>query len=201
MLNKYKIDSSYFVYTGSAYPSKDLPTLLQALKNLNQNPSVEFSKENSTSPFKKGDSIKLLIACARSVFWEKLQKMIQEMNLNSQVLLPGRIPDEDLVVLYQNAAAFVMPSLMEGFGLPALEAMAVGCPIISSNAGSLPEIYGNIATYFTAGNSDDLAKKMQEVLELNKEERRKIIDKGIKYTKQFNWDKAGKEVLNLYEKN
>lgn len=197
IISKYKLTKPYFVYTGSAYPSKNIPTLLKALKKL-----IEINKMSSSRRLKAdiGDQApKLIIACARNIFWDRLKNEVDRLALGKNVILPGNIPDQDLLSLYQNATAFIMPSLMEGFGLPALEAMAVGCPIISSETGSLPEIYGQNAFYFNPTDENQLANIMQQAITLTKEERQKIIEKGQKHSQNYTWEKAAYQTFKVYK--
>jgi glycosyltransferase involved in cell wall biosynthesis len=183
LLAKYRLKKPFFVYTGSAYPFKDLPTLLQALSQL---------QKDAPKP-------QLLIACARSVFWERLKQEISRLGLNQVVRLPGQVPDEDLNGLYQEAAAFVTPSLMEGFGLPGLEAMASGCPVIAARAGSLEEVYGQAAWYFPPQDDDALAGMMRRAIKMSQEDRRKLSKLGKKQAQTYSWDKTARRTLRVYE--
>ena len=142
--------------------------------------------------------LKFVVACARNIFWEKFQQEIEKRGLQSQVLLAGFVPDDDLVVLYKNALAFVFPSKSEGFGLPGLEAMAAECPVISSGAGSLPEIYGDSALYFDPKNEKELIGEIREIRD-NQGYRKKIIELGKERAKMFNWEKMAKETMEVYE--
>jgi glycosyltransferase involved in cell wall biosynthesis len=180
---KLNIKSPFFTYTGSAYPSKNIPVLLDALKLL-----VDRQVD-----------VSLLMTCARNSFWEKLEKDVKSRELEKHVVLPGRVADEDLSNLYKEATALVMPSLMEGFGLPGLEAMAAGCPVIASEAGSLPEVYGSAALYFHPERPEQLAEIMESMLQKSSSEREFIIKKGKKQANKYSWDKAAKETLSIYK--
>ena len=183
---KYKIQNTkFFIYTGSAYHHKDLKTLLLAIKKINN------SKPSETK-------YKLIIACARNQFWQTLKTQVRELKLTKQVILPGKVSDQDLVLLYQNAVAYIFPSLMEGFGLPGLEAMSSGCPVIASDAGSLPEVYGQAAIYFQPGNVDELASKMQAVSNWTPNQRKKVITTGIDHSKQYHWQRTAQQTLETY---
>ena len=184
VLKKYNLTAPFFVYTGSAYPSKNLPVLLNAFEALKN----------------KGKNVKLLIACARDAFWKKLEDEVKRRNIDKSVILPGKVPDSDLLALYQNAAAFIMPSLMEGFGLPGLEALSAGCPLISSNAGSLPEIYEDAAFYFNPTNEAELVERMEEVLTLTADDKRVLSEKGQKQVDKYSWAKAAGQTVSIYSK-
>lgn len=183
LLDKHNLDKPFFIYTGSAYPSKNIETLLRAFQ-------IVGNKQE----------IKLVISCARSYFWDKLQLMVNQLDLNEKVILPGLISDEDLQILYAKSQAFIMPSLMEGFGLPALEAMASGALVISSDSSCLPEIYDKNAFYFNPSSFEELADRMKQVLKINSDKKSTIIKSGIAHTKQYTWEKAANQTINVYEK-
>lgn len=187
ILAKYRLNKPFIVYTGSAYPFKDIPTLLKALAYLNQ--SGQLKKK-----------LKLLIACGRSVFWQRLKEKVNELELKKTVVLPGQVPDQDLLSLYREASAFVIPSLMEGFGLPGLEAMTAGCPVIAARAGSLAEVYGNGAIYFSPQDVADLVEKIQKVVSFSPSERVRQIEKGKTQVSLYDWGNTAQETLEVYKK-
>ncbi|MCL5675835.1 MAG: glycosyltransferase family 4 protein [Patescibacteria group bacterium] len=203
---RYNLIRPYLIYTGSAYPHKNLKVLLEAVKILNTinisvySSSKARSQTSSSRPAERdsNNNIQLLIACSRDVFWEKLQKMVREFGLEKQIRLPGFVPDEDLKNLYKNALAFVFPSLSEGFGLPGLEAMACGCPVVCSDIAVFHEIYNDAAIYFDPKDAGSL-KKNVEFLINNIELKEQLIKKGLKQTKKYSWEKMSKEVLQIYE--
>ncbi len=104
--------------------------------------------------------------------------------------------DERIIGLYRTAKLFVFPSLVEGFGLPVLEAMACGCPVVCSNAASLPEVGGDAVRYFDPYDVTAMADAMEEVLS-NKSLRAQMVEKGLKRVKLFSWERAGQEVYRI----
>lgn len=179
LLEKFQVESEkYLIYTGSLYPHKNLKIVLKVLP--------EFP------------DLKLVIASSRNVFRDRFEKEIEKKNLTDQVILAGFVPDEELSDLYRNAMAFVFPSKSEGFGLPGLEAMAAGCPVISSNAGSLPEIYGAAAAYFNPENKEELIEKIREIGD-NRGYREELIELGKERAKLFSWEKCAEETVRVYE--
>ena len=114
------------------------------------------------------------------------------------ILFTDFVPDNQLSWLYAHASAYVFPSLMEGFGLPGLEAMGHGTPVISSNATCLPEIYGGAAHYFDPTNIDDIARAMTEVLG-NEKLRQKLSIAGYEQIKKYSWKKMAQQTLKVYE--
>jgi glycosyltransferase involved in cell wall biosynthesis len=111
----------------------------------------------------------------------------------------GYVSDDELKLLYKYAACFVYPSFYEGFGLPPLEAMAAGCPVIVSNAASLPEVCGDAALYCEPNNPSDIAEKIQRLMS-DKSLRNELREKGFEHVKQFTWDKCAKETWAVIEK-
>ena len=186
ILSKYKITKPFVIYTGSLYPHKNVERLVEAVKLINQ-----FPIPNYQFP------ITLVIVCSRNIFYERFRKKVKEMKAEKYVNLVGFVPDEELVALYQEAEAFVFPSLLEGFGLPGLEAMAVGLPVISSNASCLPEIYGEAALYFDPHDVNDMAEKIKKVVG-DTRIRETLREKGYKQVKNYSWQKMAKKTLEVY---
>lgn len=183
ILGKYGIKKPYVIYVGNAYPHKNLRNLILAIRLMN----------NSNL------SIQLVISCARDIFWHRLEKEIKELRAQHLVKLVGFIPDEDLVILYSHAQAFVMPSLMEGFGLPALEAMRVGCPVVCSDISVFKEIYDKAARYFNPINLESMKENIAEVINLNNNARNLLISRGREQVKKYSWEKLAINTLKVYE--
>lgn len=120
-----------------------------------------------------------------------------EENGFKNILYTDYVSDEQLAWLYQNTKAYVFPSLMEGFGLPGLEAMQCGAPVVSSNATCLPEIYGNAAHYFDPTNVDDMRRAIDDVLTIP-ELRERLIKAGYEQNKQYSWQTMAEETLQVY---
>ena len=118
--------------------------------------------------------------------------------MNNKIIYVDIDNDGDLIRLYQSADLLLFPSLYEGFGLPALEAMACGCPVVASNVASLPEVCGDAAYYVAPDNIENIAEGMYKVLTDN-ELRQSLIRKGIERAKLFNWEKSAKEHLKVFE--
>lgn len=171
---------NYIVYTGNLYPHKNIIVVLKALQKL--------------------PDIKLKIICARDFFSEKLAEQINHLKIKNQVEFLGYLDDQQFKEIYQQALALVHPSLMEGFSLTGLEAMALNCPVISSNSSCLPEIYGDSVLYFDPQNPDDLVKKINQ-LKNNFELRQKLIDLGHQQLKKYSWDKTAEQTMVVYKNN
>jgi len=187
ILGKYKIKKPFLIYTGSLYPHKNVERLVEAVKILNQPSTINHQS-----------LVTLVIVCSRSVFYERFEKKIKEMKAEELVNLVGFVPDEDLVSLYQGAEAFVFPSLLEGFGLPGLEAMACGCPVICSDIPVLKEIYNEAAEYFDPDDIDDIAEKIKKVIK-DKRTSNTLIKKGFKQVKKYSWQRMAEQTLEVYK--
>jgi len=163
--NKYRLPQKYFLYVGSIKRHKNL---LAALKAFNL-----FNKKYS-------DFHLVIIGLKYSEFLSEPEFE----GLRENVFVPGFIPDDDLPGIYANALSLVFPSYYEGFGLPPLEAMSCGCPVISSNASSLPEVCADAALYFNPNNVDEIVTAMQRIVE-DKNIVKELIQKGNENIKRF----------------
>ena len=135
--------------------------------------------------------------------YPEAQQKVEELGLSQSVVFPGLVSEEELIALYNLATAYVFPSLYEGFGLPVLEAMQCGTPVIASNTSSIPEIAGKSkdgtpnAILFNPEEPEDMAEKIDQVL-TDPNLQIKLIEKGLSRAKDFSWEKMTKEILALY---
>ncbi len=170
---------SYILYTGNLYPHKNIEVIIKSLQILPQ--------------------IKLKIICARNYFSQKIESLVSKYKLESQVEFLGYIPDKDFKNIYSKALALVHPSLMEGFSLTGLEAMALGCPVISSNSSCLPEIYQDSVIYFDPNNPKELAKQIQK-LKSKPALRQIMIKKGFLQVQKYSWELTAQKTFQVYKK-
>jgi glycosyltransferase involved in cell wall biosynthesis len=140
----------------------------------------------------------LAIVGRKSVFTPTIQALVAGSNAEERIKFLGSVDDEDVVTLFQTAKALLFPSLFEGFGLPVLEAMACGCPVITSTRGSLGQVAGNAALIV---NPESVGEISDAILRLNNDEslRQSFVRKGFKRAQQFSWRKAALEMLNVFE--
>jgi len=174
-----KNPENYLIYTGNLYPHKNIEIIIKALQSLPQ--------------------IKLKIICARNFFSQKLEKIIQQSNLQNQVEFLGYVPDSEFKNIYSYALALVHPSLMEGFSLTGLEAMALDCPVISSNSSCLPEIYQDSVLYFDPTNPSDLVNQINQ-LKKSPKLREKMINLGKLQVGKYSWDSTAQKTFSVYQK-
>lgn len=175
------VDRQFIMYVGRPQPHKNLDRLLEAFVLLRQ-----------THP-----GLRLVLAGKSDELYKRLEKRAMRMGLKN-VVFTGFVGEGQLRWLYEHAAVYVFPSLSEGFGLPPLEAMAHGCPVVSSNATCLPEVNGDAALYFDPFNPQEMADKVAEVLD-NKRTRQKLIANGHQQIKKYSWKKMAEQTLAVYD--
>lgn len=178
---KYKIQGDFILYIGTLQPRKNLTRLIEAISII------------------KNKKITLVIIGKKGWQYEEILAAPDTYGVKDRVEFLDFVPDEDLPSFYQNALCYVLPSLYEGFGLPILEAMQYGCPVLTSNVSSLPEAGGDAALYFDPMNVDDIAHKIDKVEEDNKL-REEMKRKGLAHVKKFSWEKSAEHVLAILEK-
>jgi len=143
-------------------------------------------------------SVSLVLAGKPAEDQRGLCELIEHLDLNNRVYLPGLIPDEDLPALYARAELFAFPSLYEGFGLPVLEAMACGTAVVSSSSSSLPEIARGAAVLLSPTDVDEWSRCMNDLL-INEEQRRKWAHAGLERAKAFTWRRSVQKILDVLE--
>ncbi len=173
----------FILYVGSAFPHKNLDTLIKSFEILHTSQS----------------ELKLVLAGKREHYYDQLKKTTDQSPAGSNIVFAGFVSDAELKWLYQNAETYVFPSLSEGFGLPGLEAMVHGCPVVSSNATCLPEVYGDAAVYFDPTDSEDMANKIKMVLD-DASLRSKLIALGSKQAAKYSWRRMAEQTLEVYKK-
>lgn len=187
ILQRYNIPEKFLLYVGDATWNKNLPRLLEASIKV-QIPLVLVGKTLKQEVFNRRNS------------WNADLVLVQKISTeNKNIYQLGFVPSEDLIALYNMASAFVMPSLYEGFGLPILEAMQSGCPVITTREGSLHEVAKEAAYYVDAYNTDSIAKGMSK-LATDKALQSTLSSAGKKQAAKFSWKKTADETVKVYEK-
>ncbi|HEY7413969.1 MAG TPA: glycosyltransferase family 1 protein, partial [Ktedonobacteraceae bacterium] len=146
----------------------------------------------------KGGPAMLAIAGGKGWLYEETQQLIADLKLERKVRFLGRVTDLELVTLYSMADIFAFPSFFEGFGIPPIEAMACGAPVITSRISSLPEVVGDAALLVDPHNIDEIA---HTILRLLKQEQlqAELRQKGYQRAQQFTWDTVARKTLNIYQ--
>ena len=179
---KYNAEEGYILHISSLDPRDNTPAVIRA-----------YHKALSESKV----SQKLIIGGNVDVKRTGLEKLITELNLKNNIIFTGRLPEKELLALYQAADLFMDPSLYEGFGLQVVEAMACGIPVITSNTTSLPEVVGNAGILVSPTDINGLASAMIRVL-TDSELRNTLCQRSLERTKFFSWDKVARETLDIY---
>jgi glycosyltransferase involved in cell wall biosynthesis len=172
--------NDYLLCVGEVRPYKNIENVFRALELWSDGPQLAISG-NIFGKHK-----------------EKLENLASSLNIENRVTWLGYVPDDLLPNLYSEATAFIFPSLYEGFGLPLVEAMACGCPTLSSNMASLPEIGGKAAHFFDPTEIGDMAEAIRMVCE-DSAYRQKLAQDGPKHAKKYNWESSFKKHMELFE--
>ncbi|MBN1260595.1 MAG: glycosyltransferase family 4 protein, partial [Anaerolineae bacterium] len=179
----HNLPERYLLFVGSVEKRKNLHGLLEACSRL----------------WRAGESRPLVVVGARRWKFSEILDTIERLDLHDHVRFTGFVPEADLPALYSGADLFVFPSLYEGFGLPPLEAMACGTPVVCSNAASLPEVVGDAAITVDPHDTEALADAIRRVLD-DPALQETLRAKGLARAKQFTWEKAARETLAVYRK-
>jgi glycosyltransferase involved in cell wall biosynthesis len=187
VLERYQINRPFLLYAGNIRPQKNVPRLVEAFAVLRGD--LESHPEyHDLRLIIIGDEISKYPAVRRAVIQTRMQNAVRFL---------GFVPFDTLRIFYEAAAAFVFPSLYEGFGLPPLEAMGAGTPVVTSGVSSLPEVVGSAAMIVNPENVFDIARGIREVL-LDAGLRETLIAKGFEQFGKFSWDRTAREVLDTY---
>ncbi len=213
---KYQIlNTNYLLYVGAIQPRKDLVTLIRAFEAVKSKvesrkftPSDDLgsnlktpqnSRPSNFDPlYPGGDISNLKLVLAGEVAWksESTIEAVKNSEFKDDIILTGRIGFEELAMFYRMAKIFVFPSLYEGFGIPLLEAMASGTPVITADNSSLSEVGGRAVLKFESGNVDELTEQIKNLL-LNEGLQQELIKKGYERIENFSWKKCAKKTMKV----
>ena len=176
-------DAPFILFVGRIRKKKNLETLLDAFEKL-----VDGGV----------DDLNLLLVGVRGALWSSLRERLKAESVSRRIFLPGFVSDSDLLCFYNLAEMVVYPSLFEGFGLPPLEAMACGTPVVTSYGGAIPEVVEDAAVLV---EPRDAARLAETIVYLHESEhiRNEFIERGFKRARHFTWSQTAKEYLNLFE--
>lgn len=176
------VRAPYIFYVGNAHPHKNIENLIKVFLILRED----------------DNDLQLVLSGKENYFWKQIKKKYSQKG----IIYTDYVSDSQLVALYKNAKVYVEPSVEEGFGLPILEAMSLGCPVVSSNIGSLMEVGGPssgvAAIYFNPLSIEDMVEKISGILNSEKL-RKKLISKGKERVKGFSWEKMAQQTLEVYK--
>jgi glycosyltransferase involved in cell wall biosynthesis len=181
-LDKYQIRRPYLLYVGTIEPRKNLLTLIRAYD--------ELLRTTTRRP-------QLVLCGGRGWLFDDVFKLVEDLKLQDQIRFTGYVDDADLPALYSAAEAFVYPSFYEGFGLPPLEAMACGAPVITSDVSSLPEVVGDAGLTHAPNDARALTEAMAKLLG-DETAREHFRREGMKQAAKFSWERAARETQSIY---
>ena len=181
---RYQLDHRFVLYVGNIKPHKNLVRLIEAFSEL------RTGELEDVKLLIIGDEISKLPALRHAVHRHKLHKHVRFL---------GYVPDDQLAVLYRLAAVFIFPSLYEGFGLPPLEAMASGTPVVVSNVSSLPEVVGDAAVLVDPHDIDSIVDGLRSVL-TNPARAEDMRRKGLERAREFSWERSVARTLEVYKR-
>jgi glycosyltransferase involved in cell wall biosynthesis len=181
---KYKIKGDYLLYLGTLHPRKNLVRLVEAF----QQAVTDLQNRQ----------IKLVVAGKKGWLYSAIFERVRQLALTDQVIFTGYVEDKDKPALLSGALAYVFPSLYEGFGLPVLEAMACGTPVLTSNISSLPEVAGEAALLVNPHHTAEIAAGLTQLI-TNPNLRRQLVEQGYQQLQKFSWQKAAAQVFEILE--
>ena len=180
------LDKPYILYVGSERPRKNLGRLFEAFTKLKTEfPELKLVKVGPSGRHKR--------------FRRDTMRKSDSLGISRDIIFVDHIPELELAHYYSSAALLAYPSLYEGFGLPPLEAMACGCPVVTSNTSSLPEVVGEAGIMVNPYDTDSLSQAIRRVLTDDKL-RNNMVRKGLEQAKKFSWEKTAEQTLEVYNK-
>jgi glycosyltransferase involved in cell wall biosynthesis len=181
---KYKLPSRFMLFVGALLANKNLERVIRAFHTLKQDSSFE--------------DLGFVVAGGQAWNSSPIYGLVQELGLEDQIIFTGFIPQEDKLALYNMAEVYAFPSLVEGFGLPVLEAMACGTAVVTSNVTAMPEVAGDAAVLINPLEQEELTEALRKVL-TDDALRADLVEKGLKRVHDFTWTKTAQNMLAVYE--
>ena len=177
----YHVPMEFYLMVGSFEPRKNIQHAIDAFSRI----------------AKSSFHMKLLLVGNENRYQHKMRALVKSLDLEETILFPGYIPDRELTTLYSVATAFLFPSTAEGFGLPILEAISTGCPIIASDIPVFHEIGGDALAYVPVSDPASLSEAMLQML-ADPQHRAQYVRKGLGRSVKYSWDHAAEETLRVY---
>ena len=177
---KHNLDR-FVLHVGTLQPRKNIPVLIEAMARLDD------------------PELKLVLVGGKGWLYDDIFRQVQAVGLAERVVFTGYVPDDDLPLWYNAAELLVFPSVYEGFGLPVLEAMACGTPVIAANSSSIPEAGGDAGLLFDHDDGETLVEQMTAVL-TNADLQDTLRQQGLEHAQSFSWERAGRETAEVYQR-
>jgi glycosyltransferase involved in cell wall biosynthesis len=176
--------NKYILFVGTIQPRKNIQGLIEAFEILKNNSQLSIP------------NFQLIIVGGKGWLWKKVFEKVEKSKYKEDIIFTGQVSLKKLLEFYQNAEVFVLPSFYEGFGLPILEAMANGVPVIASNNSSMIEIVGNAGILINPYNPEEIAEAIKKIIQ-DKNFKEKLIEKGLKQAKKFTWEKCAEKTMKV----
>lgn len=187
VLERYQVTYPFVLYAGNIRPQKNLPRLIEAFSVLRG--------ELANHP--RYEHLRLIVIGDEISQYPAVRRAAAQCHAGQSIRFLGYVPFETLRAFYESAELFAFPSLHEGFGLPPLEAMACGTPVVTSNVSSLPEVVGDAAITVSPDNVFEIARGLRDVL-LDQDLRRQLVERGLLQARKFSWERTARQVLDTY---
>jgi len=184
--NKYHLPNKFLLYIGDINYNKNVPNLYEAINILNSSMSLVLI----------GNSF-LNISLSEK---KQLDQLAKNLNIESRLLKLGGLTDKEIKAIYQLATAYIQPSLYEGFGLPVIEALSLGCPVVCSRGGSLPEVAGEAVIYIDPHRPQNISEGIERVLRLDDISRQEFLVKGKAQASKFSWTNTVNRTIDVYNR-
>ena len=178
---KYKINPPFIIFVGMIEPRKNLARVFTAFSEMK----------------KDGMMHKLVIVGKKGWKYKEIFEIARKLDLDKDIVFTGYVPDKDLAILYNAAEMLVYPCLYEGFGIPVLEAMACGCPVITSNVSSMPEVAGDAALLVDPESTENIKSAMSRLIK-DRKLNQDMVKRGLKRSDEFSWEGCARETLKAY---
>jgi glycosyltransferase involved in cell wall biosynthesis len=179
---QYKLPEEFVLFVGTLEPRKNIDGAIRAFKQVTEETGKKFG---------------LVVTGGKGWNYHSIFNLVQELDIEDDVRFTGYVPEEDLPYLFNAATVFAYPSFYEGFGIPPLEAMACGTPVVASNVSSVPEVVGDAGLLVDPSKDEEIAGAILRIL-TDPDLRSELSAKGLERTKLFSWQKAAKETLKIY---
>lgn len=192
ILSSYSLKTNgYFLYLGTLKPNKNIPFLIKSF--------ALFLNKSKDLKLKSSNALKLVIAGKKGWLFEEIFQTVKKEGIEDKVIFTDFVDNNQKWTLYQNAIASVLPSTYEGFGIPAIESMKVGTPVIVSNIPPFKEVVNECGLFIDPNKESDLVEKMTEILQPKVRQKYSLI--GQKQADKFTWESTAKSIMNVFDKN
>jgi glycosyltransferase involved in cell wall biosynthesis len=191
---KYKIEGDYLLFLSTLKPGKNIEGLIEAFKLVVSDQWLAIGNKSPVTSHRP--PLTLVIAGKKGWLYQTIFEKVKQLGLEDKVIFTGFVDEEEVPALMAGAKVFVLPSFWEGFGIPVIEALACGVPVIVSNVGSLPEVVGSAGVMIDPHEPVKIAQGIEKAIK----ERKELVEKGLKQAKKFSWEKCAEQTMKILER-